>query len=183
MLTEREYRLNILCFEMFSYFGIIPFEIKGANLKYPTTTIRLVFWCLLLVAQVLYVVLTSWLMLNKVRSEGQDAISTMAVYYALIISSIVGMYFVIQNFIRWPDVAQCKRKSVQVCDINRRERKGGLYGYTYLEIYTMLSPLVIYPAVLAFVPAYYVIYLWPVAKDYHIVVQSQCMQPERNNTG
>lgn len=53
MQTEREYRLNFLCFEISSYVGIIPFKIRGGVKTYPAVK-RLALWLPLLVAQVLY---------------------------------------------------------------------------------------------------------------------------------
>ena len=160
-----------MCFERLSYFGIFPLEIHGFEMKSPGKK-RLALWLLLLTAQVGYVVMILWLMLSKVTSGGKGAIPTMALDYCVIAASLAGIFSAIQNFIHWPEVAQSIWKSVRVCDTDRCGRIGGLCGYTYLEIYTMLLPFGMYPAAFAVVIVYYIIYIWPITVEFPLCPQT-----------
>ena len=176
MLSEHENRINLGLLKFFAFFNVFPVEFKG-NMIRPASKTKHVTWILLLVTECFRVLLSIWLMVGKVRMRGIQSIPTLTMDYCFIAPPAFGIFAAAQNFFQYSDVTAALWKNFAPTPglMANQCRNGPVWGYTYLETYTMLVGCAIYPAACTLALACALLYTWPLTEGLNVGFRCACV--------
>ena len=168
MLSEEENRINLECVKYLTSLNIVPFHFEGNMIKCAPVR-KLYIWTILVMVEILHVLLAIGNLIVKIRDEGTSSIPTLTLDFCFIAPPAVAIFAAVQYFWRHPDVTIALWRNVKPAPklLKSQRRNGPLWGYTYLEVYTILLACGFYQTAFAVVLAYVFIHTLPVTEGLH----------------
>ena len=165
MLSRKEHWLNLRSLKLLSKINVLPVYIDTNKfIAEPRNRGKLLWmWIIVPIMVQFHVFYAVGRFLLSLRTIGVSAIATATVDYAVIMFGELGVYAVLESFVRNPAVTKlmCKNLILPevdsiICDLGT----GVFWGYSLTEVCTMVFPIGVFPAVAIVSFMYGTLYLW-----------------------
>ena len=147
MLSKQENQLNLYCFKLLATLGVLPLEFTKLGFTHAPKWKNSI-WFSLILMELCHVVFGFWLLVSKLGQNGVESIPSLTLDFVVIVAPLIAIFSSVQNFVVWPETTQRLLNHLEPNPelLKSQLRNGPLFGYTFLEVYTMFMARAGYPA-------------------------------------
>ena len=176
MLTSRENYLNIFCVCILAKLCVIPIWLKPNVRKAQFHHCwRLTLLKLMVATVQLHVLFSLSNLIEKLYTNGVAAFATLSLNFVIVAAGQAGIWTAISNFHLWPEVTVKLLCQVLCPEENENlilsQRSGPLRGYSYLDVYTMIYPIMLGCGAFVVLTAHVTVNTLPVISDWNVLAQ------------